>query len=244
MRRFSIRSAMAFIVVSAIGLAALRNANELWAGMMLLIALAAVGVAVLGALTLRGRKRHWWLGFALFSGGYLVLTLTPLTSIEFIHKLGTTQVLKYVHSQVTGSPFAHTPDLGVLIRERDELASQLARYKGRQPEAYLKVVEGNIAALDQQIFAVQGYYAVGSPILTVATPASSPSANRWKSFLPGAANFDQFQRIGHCLFTLITGFVGAAINSWFFTTRERAEAAVDPASSAARTIRTVGDRPE
>jgi hypothetical protein len=57
MRRFSIRTLMSAIVVSAIGLAALRNASDLWAGIMLLVALAAVGVAVLGAIILRGRDR-------------------------------------------------------------------------------------------------------------------------------------------------------------------------------------------
>jgi hypothetical protein len=55
MRRFTIRTLMSAIVVSAIGLAALRNASDLWAGFMLLVALAAVGVAVLGAIILRGR---------------------------------------------------------------------------------------------------------------------------------------------------------------------------------------------
>jgi hypothetical protein len=44
---------MAFILASAIGLAALRNANDLWAGAMFLVALAAVGIAVLGAVILR-----------------------------------------------------------------------------------------------------------------------------------------------------------------------------------------------
>ena len=36
MRRFSIRTLMAVVVVSAAGLAALTNANEMWAGIMLL----------------------------------------------------------------------------------------------------------------------------------------------------------------------------------------------------------------
>jgi hypothetical protein len=48
MRRFSIRTLMAFLLVPAVALAALRNANDLWAGMMLLTALGAVGVAILG----------------------------------------------------------------------------------------------------------------------------------------------------------------------------------------------------
>jgi hypothetical protein len=45
MRRFSIPTLMAFVLVSAVGLAALRNANDLWVGMMILLALTAVGVA-------------------------------------------------------------------------------------------------------------------------------------------------------------------------------------------------------
>ena len=60
MRRFSVRSLMAFIFVCAIGLAALRNANDLWAGAMLFVALAAFALAVHGAVILRGRERSWW----------------------------------------------------------------------------------------------------------------------------------------------------------------------------------------
>jgi hypothetical protein len=49
MRRFSIRTLMALIVISAVGLAALRNANELLAELMILGAVDALGIAVLGA---------------------------------------------------------------------------------------------------------------------------------------------------------------------------------------------------
>ena len=53
MRSFSIRSLTAFIVLAAIGLAALRDANDLWAGMLLLLALATVAVAMMGAVISR-----------------------------------------------------------------------------------------------------------------------------------------------------------------------------------------------
>jgi hypothetical protein len=43
---------MAFVLLAAVGVAALRNANELLAGMVLLTALAVLGVAVLGAAIL------------------------------------------------------------------------------------------------------------------------------------------------------------------------------------------------
>jgi hypothetical protein len=102
MYRFSICTLMVFVLVSAIGLAALRNANELWAGTMPLVALAATGTAVLGAVILRGRERFWWLGFALFSGGYLTLALGPWQSDTFQPQLGTTQLLNFVQAKLGG----------------------------------------------------------------------------------------------------------------------------------------------
>src|SRR5436309_1310644 len=97
---------MTFVLVSAVGLAALRNASDLWAGMMMLVALAAVGVAVLGAVILRGRERYWWAGFAFFTGGYLALAIGPWLSDTLQPQLGTTALLKYVHSQVAASSSA------------------------------------------------------------------------------------------------------------------------------------------
>ena len=83
MRRFSIRTLMAVIVVFAVGLAALINANSLWAAMMLLISLAAVGIDVMGAVILRGGEHSWWAGFAFFGGAYLALAFAPWLSDTF-----------------------------------------------------------------------------------------------------------------------------------------------------------------
>ncbi len=100
MRRFSIRSLTAFIVVAAIGLAALRNASDLWAGMLLLLALAAVAIAMMGAVILRGGERYWWAGFAFFGGGYLAVAVGPWLSDTFQPRLGTTQVLRHAHDRI------------------------------------------------------------------------------------------------------------------------------------------------
>ena len=117
MRRISIRSLMAFVVIAAVGVAALRNADELWSGAMLMIALAAVGAAILGASSLPSRERAWWLGFAVFSGGYLAVALSPLTS-----ELPTSQFLGYVHSQVNDEA-ALDDALRQLIASRQALFS-------------------------------------------------------------------------------------------------------------------------
>ena len=97
MRRFSIRTLMAFVLVSAVGMAALRNASDLWAGMMLMAALAAVGVAVLGAALMRDRERAWWLGFGLFGGAYLIVSLIP----PLESRLPTSKGLGYFRSKVS-----------------------------------------------------------------------------------------------------------------------------------------------
>ena len=56
MRGVSIRTLMAFVLLSAIICAVLRNANEFWAGAMLLVALDMVGIAIFGAIFWRGLK--------------------------------------------------------------------------------------------------------------------------------------------------------------------------------------------
>ena len=87
MRRFSIRTLMAVVVVSAVGLAALRNANEVWADVMCLAALAAVGSAMLGAMFLRRREQAWSAGFALFSGSYLVFAFVPRFALSSVRRI-------------------------------------------------------------------------------------------------------------------------------------------------------------
>jgi hypothetical protein len=100
MRRISIRTLMAVIVVCAVGMSALINANNWWAGIMPLIALASVGVAVLGAVILSGRARCWWLGYSLFSGVYLMLTVGPGISMDVTHSLVTTRMIIDFHSRI------------------------------------------------------------------------------------------------------------------------------------------------
>ena len=131
MRRYSIRTLITFVFLTAVGLAALRNANELWAGMMLLTALTAVGVAVLGAAIMPGQERCWWLGFAVFSGGYLGLTFVPVVSAEIGPRLVTTTTLGFAHSQVT----SREPLPQVLWRQHAQVATRDRSPQGGEPRA-------------------------------------------------------------------------------------------------------------
>jgi hypothetical protein len=195
MRRISIRTLMAFILVSAVGLAALRNADEVWAGMMLLLAMVAVGVAILGATLMRGRERAWWLGFAVFGGGYLVAALCPVRS-----DLATTRLLHYVIAQSSLQP--------VIV--------------ARTPARNFRMIDGRYdkAALDS--FARDS--GPGIPLIDVKDDkviVLQEPPTRWRGILPGTANRDAFVHAGHSVFSLLAGLVGGTLAMWFWRRRER-----------------------
>jgi hypothetical protein len=73
--RFPIAGLMLAVLVVAVALAALRNASETWAGVMFLITCGVLSLAIVGVVCRDGPQRAWWLGFALFGWGYLLLAL-------------------------------------------------------------------------------------------------------------------------------------------------------------------------
>jgi uncharacterized protein YcfJ len=192
MSRLSIRSLMSFVVVSAVGLAALKNASDLSAGMMLLAALAALGAATLGATILRGKERCWWAGFAVFSGGYLALAVGPWFSENFRPHLVTTHLLTYAQQKRTDLSKAF---LASAQAEQESLLAQITRLKqivrNRNDPAVVALQE-RLSSVDQEITVLR------------RTPTR-----------------DQFQLVGHSLFAFLAGLVGGSVGTWFFDRRER-----------------------
>lgn len=72
--RFSIGGMMGVVVVCGVGMAAVRDPSEPWAGGLLLLTCGILALAVVGAIACRGARRVWWLGFSLFGWGYLALS--------------------------------------------------------------------------------------------------------------------------------------------------------------------------
>src|SRR5262245_56725529 len=99
MRRFTILGLMGLVLGMAVAIAALRNADDNWAGGFLLGAAILIGVVTLGAVTHSGRRRAGRLGFAVFGGGYFALAFLGLSD-QNLAKLPTTRLLAYVHQQV------------------------------------------------------------------------------------------------------------------------------------------------
>ena len=203
MRRFSVRSLMAFVLVSAIGLAAFRNANEIWASVMLLVAFGAAATALVNALILRGKERYGWTGFAIFSGGYLGITLGPLLNAPYNSHLGTTAVLNYIQSQVAfASPSQQAATTNPITR-RASLVERIATLE----EASGSITGPELASLKRRLIALDAEDDRQRVLLA--------AAEKWRSILPGAENSEQFFCVGHSLFALLAGLAGSFVATWF-----------------------------
>jgi hypothetical protein len=100
MRRFRFHLGTLVIVVLILGIsfAALRESNQTWESGLFTLTLGVLLVSILLSIHRTESRRAFWIGFALFGSGYLVLSLVP--SIE--SRLATTKALTYLDSKVPG----------------------------------------------------------------------------------------------------------------------------------------------
>ena len=73
--RFSIAGLMGVVLFTALGFAALRNANAFWASATFTVAVVMVSLALLGAIARQGTARMIWGGFAVFGWASLIIWL-------------------------------------------------------------------------------------------------------------------------------------------------------------------------
>ncbi len=102
--RPTIAGLMAGVLFCGVGIAALRGASPLWDSAVLSLTLAVLGLAILGALFLRGESRAFWGGFAIFGGGYLALTSGPWFAENVGPRLVTTEALGFLHDTLHPQP--------------------------------------------------------------------------------------------------------------------------------------------
>ena len=91
--RFSIQGLMAFIVIVALGLVALRTPSRIWTNAWYSLAMVSVPLAVSAAVGTVAERRAFWIGFACSGGVYFAFTLAPWVGDEAGHHLITTAVL-------------------------------------------------------------------------------------------------------------------------------------------------------
>jgi hypothetical protein len=102
--RFSIATLMTFVLVLALGLAALRSGSEAWSTAVFTLTLVLHFTAILGAIYRRGRDRAGCLGFALFGWAYWNLSFGPWFRAEIGPQLVTTPLLEYLHPKIAPVP--------------------------------------------------------------------------------------------------------------------------------------------
>jgi hypothetical protein len=165
--RFSIGGLMGIVLIAAISLAALRNANAIWAGVMLLLTCAVLGMAILGVVCRRQAQRAWWLGFALFGWGYLALAVSwPLS--HWI-QLPTVTLLEVLALKLGARPSGMGGGMGV-----DPLIPPLLQV-GHCLWALLAAVLGGMLA--RALFALPAGRSESSA--TLARPGGQPPRKRW-----------------------------------------------------------------
>jgi hypothetical protein len=114
MRRFTILGLMGLVLGLAVAIAALRNADDLWAGGLLLATALLIGVAAIGAFYHTGRRRAGRLGFAVFGGGYFALVFLGLSETN-LNRLPTTWLLRYVSEKAAPIPIGVTARFDSLV---------------------------------------------------------------------------------------------------------------------------------
>jgi hypothetical protein len=102
--RTSIRGVMAVVLLFAVGVAALREADDLWASALFSLTLGILGVAALGAAFRRGRSRASYAGAAAFGWAYMALCFGPWATDAIRPHLATTRLLDYAAPTWWGHP--------------------------------------------------------------------------------------------------------------------------------------------
>jgi hypothetical protein len=184
---------MGLVLCVALAIAALRNADDYWAGGLMLGTALLIGVATVGALTRPRRARAGWLGFAVFGGGYFALAFLGLAHHN-LERLPTTWILRYVHQRVA-SPQTYT----FIVN---------GGATGQAGQGAILTADISPGPLPNTITTI------ATSQLRVASGVSADTSGRWKAMLPGAANYDAFSSVGHCLFAVMAGLLGIVIARW------------------------------
>ena len=98
--RFNIAGLIVFILICGIAFAALKESSDLWEHGVFSVTLLAFVTSVLLAIHRTGPRRAFWLGFALFGGCYLGLSMIPPVESRLVSSQG----LAYLHSKLPGQP--------------------------------------------------------------------------------------------------------------------------------------------
>ncbi|MFO0958507.1 MAG: hypothetical protein U0800_13940 [Isosphaeraceae bacterium] len=197
MRRFSILGLMGLVLALAVAMAALRGANDAWAGGLVLGIALLIGLAGLGSIYAEGPRRARRMGFAAFAGGYFALALLGLSEAN-LARLPTSQVLLWIHQRVavTG-PATFTVVLNNSV-------TRLTQVNAPSPALVMDTIDLAMTPAPGPVQPVNFSF-------QAMAVDDTTNPNPWQSVFPGAANYAAFNVVGHCLFALLAGVSGSLI---------------------------------
>jgi hypothetical protein len=196
--RFHIGTLIILVLVLGVSFAALRESNDTWDSGVFTLTLVVFLISTLLAIHRSERRRAFWLGFALFGGVYLALSLVPLVQSRLI----TTKALAYIDSLVPRSIHA-----GFVTLDYDKDGDMdLYLVNNSQPNVLYRN-KGN--GTFQDLTVVAGLNPAGS-----GTSFLNNSAGLWLRGSGGTTV--NFFGIGHSLFALIMAFVGGRLSGYLY----------------------------
>jgi hypothetical protein len=224
--RTSLRAFMALVLAISVGVAALLLSSPLSASITLTLTLAVLGFASLAVSYRKGRRRAWWLGFAVFGWGYLALAFGPFAVFVY-SRLATSLMLTALHRQLSPPappyPLVSPPvapveyiDAAINLKKRGDLGSAAQYCKAAFTYRHLLTADDRkrLTEISDLLDPGEkaGLLAEGTP-----DPATAPHTTR---FTLGVGTREDFCDVGHCLFALLSGCLGGILAHYLLITRD------------------------
>lgn len=210
--RVSIAGLLAVILIAALGLAALKMANALWASTVYSLAIFATLVAVLGAIFSREGLQAFCAGFAIFCGAYLVLIIGPWSDWTDTSRVWADSSLVVPNA---GRPSSQAPVLTTKLL--DWLHAMQIRPASVAVGSSVEVLWGGSYWPSTVIEIKDGQY-------KIHYNNHAASFDEWiGTSRLGRVGYERgyFLQVGHALCALVLGMIGGAIANLFRASRHQ-----------------------
>jgi hypothetical protein len=250
MVRFSIARLMGFGVIAAVGVAALKYANEVWASACFTVMLVILVLAILHAIQARGKDRAYWIGFAVAGWAYVAALFGPFGTedVSMTPSLATGVVVDLLETVI--HPEANNSRISVTFTSTPIPARATFATFSTTPLIALTPVTPSTAstavpapaptALAATVVSAASSISItgtltGSTTATASTPATGspviPATMPMPTFRMGSGVMTRiaYSQVAHSLSALLAGMVGGLYSAWLVGKRQRREAAETPA---------------
>lgn len=190
--RFSIGNLLGLVLFLGCGFAALRAASDVADGAAFAATLGLMLIATLLAIHRTEAIRAYWLGFVLFGGTYLGVSLIPPLET----RLPSTAGLRYLDSKVPG---------------RQQVINYIVNVTG-SPTGTANLTQLTMTTVNGTGLTVPGANLNIQPQMAYIWQGAG--ALRWLGSATGST--ENFVRIGHCLSAVILAYLGGLYSRYLF----------------------------